>query len=72
VLRLLLLPAEYDKYNSVIWDSKTVMSEYGDDYEAGDSFSLVCQNDGDVVLYYDASGIYTVPIWNTKGTIIND
>jgi hypothetical protein len=66
VLRLLLLPAEYDKDNKVIWDTKTVMS---DDSEAGDIFTLVCQNDGNGVLYYDAAGFYTVPIWNTAGTI---
>jgi len=55
VLRLLLLPAEYDKYGTVIWSTGT------DDPYVGDEYSLVCQSDGNVVLY----NLFEDVIWST-------
>jgi hypothetical protein len=63
---LLLLPAEYDKFNSRIWATNTDGWSVGD---PGNVFSLVCHNDGYVVLYDDDENIadHNFPIWSSDG-----
>jgi hypothetical protein len=56
VLRLLLLPAEYDNNGHVVWATGPAPpSTFNQNY------SLVCQNDGNVVLYDRFNNV----IWST-------
>jgi hypothetical protein len=67
VLRLLLLPAERNGNERVVWTSGSADPSITYGYGSVD-FNLVCQNDGNVVLYDDSE----TAIWSTNTSAIDE